>query len=106
MKIIEGFETANEKTVKINFSGFMASDWDQEHDTAKNVITAGRIAGLQKYEALLEGAEEPEIEEDMVVYANAVYKHDIPGVGWGRLARKQEKAYKKVVKNNSLEIMA
>jgi len=105
MKIIEGFEKANEKTVKIELSGLMTSDWDQEHNTAKKVITAGRIAGLQKFEALVTGAEEPEIEEDMIVYANAVYKHDIPGIGWGRLARKQEKAFKKVDKNNSMEVM-
>ncbi|PMD45057.1 hypothetical protein L207DRAFT_507973 [Hyaloscypha variabilis F] len=103
--LIGGFEKANENTVKIELSGFMISDWDQEHDTAERVLTAGRDAGLQKYDALAEGAEEPEIEEDVILYVKAVYKHEIPGVGWGRMARKQEKAYKKVDKINSMEVM-
>ncbi|KAE9375440.1 hypothetical protein N431DRAFT_463523 [Stipitochalara longipes BDJ] len=103
--LIEGFEKANEKTVKIELTELMTSDWDQENDTAENVIAAGRIAGLQKYEALAGGAGEPEVEEHIVVFADAVYKHEIPGVGWGRMTRKQEKAFKKVNKNLAMEVV-
>ncbi|PMD23751.1 hypothetical protein NA56DRAFT_657007 [Hyaloscypha hepaticicola] len=98
--VIEKFEKANEKTVKINVAGFMANDWQEENSTAEKVIAAGRITGLQKYEALAEGAGEPEIEEDMVLFAEAIYKpeQEIHGPGWGRMARKQEKAFKKLDK--------
>ena len=67
--VIEKFEKANEKTVKIDVAGFMTADWHEENSTAEKVIAAGRIAGLQKYEALAEGTGQPEIEEDMVLFA-------------------------------------
>ncbi len=105
--IIEKFEKANEKTIKIDVTGFMIDDWQEENSTAEKVIAAGRIAGLQKYEALAEGTGEPEIEEDMVLFTEAIYKPDqeIPGPGWGRMARKQEKAFKKLDKASGKEIV-
>jgi hypothetical protein len=86
----------------------MTNDWEEENDTAEKVIAAGRIAGLQKYDALVGGAAEPEIDEDMVVFAEAIYNRDqeMPGVGWGRMARKQEKAIKKLEKTFAREITA
>jgi hypothetical protein len=104
--LIDNFEKANEKTVKIELMDLVVNDWEQENNTAEEVIEAGRIAGLQKYEALAEGAGEPEIDENIAVYAEAIYKQEIPGVGWGRMARKQDKAFKKVDKNFAKEIMA
>jgi hypothetical protein len=85
----------------------MTNDWEQENDTAEKVIAAGRIAGLQKHHALAEGAGEPEIDEDVIVFAKAIYKpgQEIPGVGWGRMAGKQEKAIKKLDKSFAREIM-
>ena len=105
--VIEIFEKANEKTVKIDVTGFMINDWQEENSTAEKVIAAGRIAGLQKYEALAEGAGEPEIEEDMVLFAEAIYKpeQEIHGPGWGRMARKQEKTFKKLDKAFRKEIV-
>lgn len=105
-EIIENFETANEKTVKIELGKLMTNAWEHENDTAENVISAGHIAGLQKYESLAEGAGEPEIDGDLVVYVGAIYKQEIHAVGWGRMARKQEKALKKVDKNLAMEIIA
>jgi hypothetical protein len=105
--VIEKFEKGNEKTVKINVAGLMTDDWQEENSTAERVLAAGRIAGLQKYEALAEGAGEAEIEEDMVHFAEAIYKpeQEIPGPGWGRMARKQEKAFKKLDKAYGKEIV-
>lgn len=79
-------------------ASLMMDDWQEENYTAEKVIAAGRIVGLQKYEVLAEGAGEAEIEEDMVLFAEAMYKpeQEILGPGWGRMARKQEKAFKKL----------
>jgi hypothetical protein len=85
----------------------MSIDWAEENDTAEKVISIGRIAGFQRYEALAAGAAEPEVDEDMVVFAEAVYKpeDEFTGLGWGRIARKQEKAVKKLNKSCAREIM-
>ncbi len=105
--VIERFEKANEKAVKIDVAGFMTDDWQEENSTAEKVLAVGHIAGMQKYEALSEGAGVPEIEEDMVRFAEAIYKpeQEIPGLGWGRMARKQEKAFKKLDKAYGKEIV-
>ncbi|PMD65912.1 uncharacterized protein K444DRAFT_624453 [Hyaloscypha bicolor E] len=103
--LIEQFEKANEKTVKIELADLMTNDWGEEIRTAEEVIEAGHIAGLQKYDALVQGGD-PEIDGNMAVYAEAIYKQEIPGVGWGRMARKQEKAFKKIDKNFAKAIMA
>jgi hypothetical protein len=84
----------------------MNNDWEEENDTAEKVISVGHMAGLQKYHALATGKDEPEIDGDMVVFVEAIYKQavEIGGVGWGRMARKQTKAVKKL--NRSIaEIM-
>lgn len=105
--LVEAFEKANEKTTKIKTADLASNSWEEENDTVEKVIAIGRIAGLQKYEALAAGAGEPEIDEDMVVYAEAIYKpeEEFSGVGWGRMARKQEKAVKKLQKSCATEIM-
>jgi hypothetical protein len=84
----------------------MTNGWGEEIRTAEEVIEAGHIAGLQKYDALVQGGGDPEIDANMAVYAEAIYKQEIPGVGWGRMARKQEKAFKKIDKNFAKVIMA
>jgi hypothetical protein len=84
----------------------MTNDWGEEIRTAEEVIEAGHIAGLQKYDALVQGGGDPEIDGNMAVYAEAIYKQEIPGVGWGRMARKQEKAFKKIDKNFAKAIRA
>jgi hypothetical protein len=84
----------------------MSNDWEEENDTAEKVIAVGRMAGLQKYEALTMGEEEPEIDDDLVVFAEAIYKQEVEigGVGWGRMAKKQMKAVKKLNRSNAREI--
>jgi hypothetical protein len=85
----------------------MNNDWEEENDTAEKVIAAGCMAGLQKYHALATGEDEPEIDEDMVVFVEAIYKQEIEieGVGWGRMARKQTKAVKKLNRSIAKETM-
>ncbi len=105
--LVEAFEKANEKTTKIEMAGLINNAWEEENDTAEKVVAIGRIAGLQKYEALAAGVGEPEIDGDMVLYAQAVYKPEekMVGVGWGRTARTQEKAMKKLEKSFATEVM-
>jgi hypothetical protein len=105
-KLIENFEQTNETTIKTKLADWITSGWEQEYHTVEKVIEAGHIAGLQMYEALADGEGEPEIHENMAVYTEAIYKQHIQGVGWGRMARKQEKAFKKIDKNLSEEIIA
>jgi hypothetical protein len=104
--LIERFEKDNDETVKIEVTGLTTNSWVKEYKDVENVITAGRDVGLQKYEALADGVGEPEIDEDMVEFVKSIYKpeHQPPGIGWGRMARKQDKALKKVDKNFVREI--
>ena len=104
--LIDAFETANDKTTKIEIAGTMSNYWEEENVNTEKVIAVGRMAGLQKYEALTMGEEEPEIDADLVVFSEAIYKQEVEigGIGWGRMAKKQIKAVKKLNRSNAREI--
>lgn len=78
----------------------MTTNWDAEDEVAKKVVDAGYEAGLEKFRALAVGGDAPEIDEDMTAFVETIYKpwNEYPGVGWGKVVRKQEKAVKKLEK--------
>ncbi|KUJ18239.1 uncharacterized protein LY89DRAFT_781315 [Mollisia scopiformis] len=109
--IITSFETANEKTEKCEVAELLSSDWDDRLDSAAKVLAVGCNVGLEKYQALLQGAGKPVLEgEEEEVYLRALYGVDgekayeeaeSEGVfeyGWGKVAKKGEKGLRKFVK--------
>lgn len=107
--IIESFEKANKITLDIEAVGITDNNWGEEDENASNLLNVGRSVGLQKYESLLTNSPADPIGDDSVPFVEAIYSpqneaSSWSSIGWGRIARKQEKATLRIVKSFILEV--
>lgn len=105
LALITCFETANEKTEKCQVAELLDNEWEDETGAAARVLAIGCNVGLHKYQALLQGSGEPVVEEEDEVFVKMIYGGDENGkpedgseYGWGKVAKKGEKAARKFVK--------
>ncbi|KAF4635725.1 hypothetical protein G7Y89_g2376 [Cudoniella acicularis] len=104
--VVAKFDQMNQMALDVENLRITDNDWGQEDETAANLLNIGRSVGLQKYESLLANSHTAPIDPEIATSTDAIYGADagLPFVGWGRLARKQEKAELKVVKTFALEV--
>lgn len=101
--IITTFNSANEKTSKIETLGLLDNNWAEQDADIAELIAIGHNIGLEKYDAMLMGRAEPVIEEEsQAVYADLLFppRGEVGGGGleWGKVVRKQEKSARRLVK--------
>ncbi|KAH8687508.1 hypothetical protein BGZ60DRAFT_522163 [Tricladium varicosporioides] len=103
--VIDSFDKANKITLNIKAIGITDNNWEEEDENASNLFNVGRSIGLQKYESLLTNSFADPIEDDNVSFVEAIYgpQNGTSSIGWGRIARRQEKATLKIVKSFVLE---
>ncbi|KAI9049890.1 hypothetical protein LZ554_006038 [Drepanopeziza brunnea f. sp. 'monogermtubi'] len=99
---IQKFESLGAKTASIDTSGLMDNDWLADDEQTAEILETGRKYGLEKYEAMLMGSEDPVVEEgEAAVYVGMIYKDLVEADtsrSWGRIAKKQEKSARKLYK--------
>ncbi|CZT08753.1 uncharacterized protein RCO7_03448 [Rhynchosporium graminicola] len=105
--IIEKFEMAREKTNKIEIARLMDNNWSEENDDIAKILATGHMVGLEKYEAMLMGSGEPDIEEEDLELTGLFYPDTEVNtyIPWGGMARKGEKAMRKLLKAIVTEVV-
>lgn len=101
LSLIDVFTTANAKTENCEVADLLNNEWEGEVEAAASVLAVGCNVGLEKYQALLQGAGHPIVEEEDEQFVSAIYGAEKEGTfeyGWGKIAKKEEKAAKKFVK--------
>ncbi|KAH7356852.1 hypothetical protein BKA65DRAFT_592402 [Rhexocercosporidium sp. MPI-PUGE-AT-0058] len=104
--VIEKFETARQKTAKVETTRFMDNHWSEESERTADILAIGHKVGLERYEAMLMGSSEPDIEEEDSVYADLFYQEagGAKFIPWGGIAKKGEKIMRKLVKSIVMEV--
>lgn len=106
-QLIDDFEKADEKTTSIDISDLINNDWRDQNEEVSKLLKIGMCVGLAKIEALLTGAKKPLIEEGEDTNAQNWYREDDgAALGWGRMAKKQGKAVKKVIQAGQMGVIA
>ncbi|KAG4428115.1 hypothetical protein IFR05_016403 [Cadophora sp. M221] len=106
--VIEQYETAREKSSRVETARFTDNKWGQENKRTAEILAAGHKIGLEKYTAMLMGASGPEIEDDDSIAADLIYPEVEEGstsIPWGGVARKGEKTMRKLVKAIVMEVV-
>lgn len=88
-------------TSEIELSGLLDNDWGDEDKEAAKLLAIGCEVGIQKYQCLLTAAAAPTFDEEVTALADKIYKKD-DGQGfnaWGKIAKKQERLAKKLLKS-------
>lgn len=101
LALINTFTTANAKTENCEVADLLTNEWEGEVGAAASVLAVGCNVGLEKYQALLQGAGHPIVEEEDEEFVSAIYGTEEKGAfeyGWGKIAKKEEKAARKFVK--------
>ena len=107
LEVVEKFEMASAKTSSIETSGLMDNEWGCEDETAAKVLAIGKAVGLDKYQSILTAGKPMEMDGDANQISELLYGGTEEGLspGWGKVAKKQEKAARKLVKTFSLEVV-
>ncbi|TVY43724.1 hypothetical protein LSUB1_G000636 [Lachnellula subtilissima] len=106
--IIKMFESANQLTSNFDISGLLDNDWGDEDGEAARLLGVGRDVGIHKYQSLLTAsAEPPPFDEEVTAMADMIYKKDegLVSTAWGKIAKKQERSAKKLLKSLPQEIV-
>jgi hypothetical protein len=88
-------------TSEIELAGLLDNDWGDEDEEAAKLLGIGCEVGIQKYQCLLMASAAPTFDEDVTAMADMIYqKDDEQGFNaWGRIAKKQERSAKKLLKS-------
>ncbi|RAL58813.1 hypothetical protein DID88_009123 [Monilinia fructigena] len=100
METISQFMKLVEKDVSKELAGLSRNEWAKEDEETAKVLELGKTVGLNKFECVMNASkpnamytDEFEISEK---FFPAVEEGD--AIGWGKEARKQERAYRKLFK--------
>lgn len=115
--IVDQFVATSDAAAKLEASGGLAQQvkyWEKENVSVASLMALGHKVGVQKVEAMLEGKEGPDLEEDDAQFVGMLYgvgedeNGGHMGVGqgmmWGRLVKKQFKAGKRLYKTTAGEV--
>ncbi|TAQ89133.1 tRNA pseudouridine synthase [Chlorociboria aeruginascens] len=102
LRLIEKFDRVIEQ-ISTDASNSTEYPWAEEDNKMAKLLTAGKAAGLSNIESLLTGSREPVLDAEATRDSSTFYQNrdEYAAVGWGRIARKQEKALKKVIRGIS-----
>ncbi|KAF8863568.1 hypothetical protein BDZ45DRAFT_670165 [Acephala macrosclerotiorum] len=116
LSLVTHFESANSAAEHCQVPEIASNKWDEQNQTAAGVLAVGHNVNLEKYQALLQGGEEPGVDEDIEGFAAMICdgvgldkgeegkKESESKVdfnfeyGWGKVARKGEKAARKFIR--------
>jgi hypothetical protein len=104
---VERFEMANANTLSMETSGLMDNEWEGEDEAVAKVLTIGKAVGLDKYQRILTACKPMEMDDNATQVNQLLYggPEDDASVGWARIAKKQEKAARRLVKTFSLQVV-
>lgn len=105
--IVHKFESANDKTSKVDMAGMVKNNWGSENDYIATLLKIGHRIGLEKFEAMLMGSDAPEVEEVDAAFVIELYQptERDTSIPWGRIVKKQEKSARKLMKAIAVEAM-
>lgn len=96
---------ANKLTTEVETSDLLENDWEGEDEEATKVLAIGCDVGIRKYESLLNASAQLATDEEAASLADMIYKKDdtLISNAWGRIAKKQERSSKKLLKSFAVE---
>ena len=87
--------------------GLLDNAWGEEDEEVAKLLGIGCEVGIQRYQKLLTASAEPTFDDEVTTMAEIIYKKDegLVSNAWGKIAKKQEKSAKNLLKSLPLEIV-
>jgi hypothetical protein len=101
--LVAKFDQVAQRIEDLDTAGLTANDWKEEDRATAKVLAAGKKVGMDKYQSILTASKQHMDNEDTRV-AGHLYLNDPPATGiWGKVAKKQEKAARKLVRATEMD---
>lgn len=104
--LVSKFGQVTQRILELDTSGLVENGWDEEDEATSNLIAMGKKIGIGKCQSILMASREPPMEPEITEIAETVYQipHDHVLGNWGKMARKQEKAARRMVKTLVMDV--
>lgn len=100
--LVARFDQVAQRVAELKPTGLMENEWAEEDSTAADLLAIGKRVGMNRYQSSLMASKEPPMDTDATQAAGFLYQGKRPGI-WGKIARKQEKATRKLVDGLAVE---
>lgn len=113
--LIAKFESACQEIAGLNTEALISNGWAEKDEKLRQLLLEGKEVGMRKYKKLLNPTKdkkenmEPEVEDPAMLAVEGMFFKKVEGEEaadegiWDKVARKHEKAAKKLVKAFSLD---
>lgn len=100
METISQFTKLAEKDVGKELAGLSRNEWTKEDEEMAKVFELGKTVGLNKFECVMNASKPDAMETNEFEVSKKVFPivEEGDAVGWGKEAKKQERAYRKLFK--------
>lgn len=100
--LITKFEEVNQYISKLDTTELMDNEWGGEDEKMANLLLIGRDLGISRYRKVLMISHEDTLSAEELAEGEGFYTGEQDSL-WGKVARKEEKAVKKLIKATALE---
>ncbi|TGO89590.1 hypothetical protein BPOR_0102g00130 [Botrytis porri] len=100
LELSSQFDNLAKKDIAKELAGLFGNKWSKEDEEIAKMLELGKMVGLNKFECIV-NASKPEILETDALEVSKKFFPDIAeesNSGWGKEAKKQERAHKKLLK--------
>jgi hypothetical protein len=98
--LVATFERVSQQVADLDTTILMDNKWGEEDEKTTNLLVAGRDLGIDKYHSALMTSKEVTMNPEDMKDGETLYDHSENRVSslWSKVARKEEKAVRKLVK--------
>jgi hypothetical protein len=101
--LITKFEEVSQYITELDTTALMDSEWGGEDEKLANLLLIGRDVGISRCQSILMTSSEETLSPEEMIKGEDFYTGEQTGL-WGKIARKEEKAIKKLVRATVLEL--
>jgi hypothetical protein len=99
--LIENYEHASERVASLDMKGLMDNNWEEEDRALVKLLAAGKRVAVHKYHTILNATkpQEQRLSAEEARAEKLLYDDEAAAPSeWGRVARKQEKAVRRLAR--------
>ncbi|KAF5875277.1 uncharacterized protein Bfra_003730 [Botrytis fragariae] len=100
LELSSQFDNLAKKDIAKELAGLFGNEWSKEDEEIAKMLELGKMVGLNKFECIVNASKPEILETDALEVAKKFYPdvEEENNAGWGKEAKKHERAHKKLLK--------
>jgi hypothetical protein len=97
-ELVARFERVGQQVLGHDTTAPMDNEWEEEDKHFAHLVLVGKDLGITRCQSILNAPKEAVTIPEDIKQGDVLYSEDQPSFQWGKVARKEEKAARKLVK--------